>query len=211
MIIIVAGANDHLKRNDMEKAKELIQSTKYLAVTLESNFDGILASLEIAKANDVTTIMNAAPARRDLDQGNVFTYFTNIYHFNNQTERVSFYLCKYLVLTAFFELTDILCVNETEAMIFAGYKTALDTFASEKEIENVMKILLTKCKLVIITLGAKGAAYANRESGSSSYRKVDAPILSKGDTYVFLLFQQPIYIWGRSFCTCILQRYFVIL
>ena len=194
MIIIVAGANDHLKRNDMEKAKELIQSTKYLAVTLESNFDGILAALEIAKANDVTTIMNAAPARRDLDQGDDFTYFTNIYHFTNQTERVSFlYSYKYLVLTAFFELTDILCVNETEAMIFAGYKTALDTFASEKEIENVMKILLTKCKLVIITLGAKGAAYANRESGSSSYRKVDAPILSKGATYVFLLFQQPIY------------------
>merc|ERR1712110_1253952 len=69
--------------------------------------------------------------------------------------------------------------NETEAMIFAGYKTALDAFASEKEIESVFKILLTKCKLVIITLGAKGAAYANRESGSSSYRKVDAPILPK--------------------------------
>ena len=105
----------------------------------------------------------------------------------NQKKRFRFYslLYKYLVLTAFFKLTDILCVNETEAMIFAGYKTALDTFASEKEIENVMKILLTKCKLVIITLGAKGAAYANRESGSSSYRKVDAPILSKGATYVF--------------------------
>ena len=89
MIRIVAGANDHLKRNDMEKAKELIQSSKYLAVTLESNFDGILAALEIAKANDVTTIMNAAPARRDLDQGNVFTYFSNIYHFNTKKrERV---------------------------------------------------------------------------------------------------------------------------
>ena len=73
-------------------------------------------------------------------------------------------------------------------MIFAGYKTALDTFASEKEIENVMKILLTKCKLVIITLGAKGAAYANRESGSSSYRKVDAPILPKGAIYLFYCF-----------------------
>ena len=55
----------------MEIAKELIQSSKYLAVTLESNFDGILAALEIAKANNVTTIMNAAPARRDLDQGNI--------------------------------------------------------------------------------------------------------------------------------------------
>ena len=91
-------------------------------------------------------------------------------------------------MTALFELTDILCVNETEAMIFAGYKTALDAFASEKDIESVMKILLTKCKLVIITLGAKGAAYANRESGPSSYRKVDAPILPKGATYVFYYF-----------------------
>ena len=72
-IIIVAGANDHLKRNDMEMAKELIQSSKYLAVTLESNFDGILAALEIAKANNVTTIMNAAPAISDLDQGNITT------------------------------------------------------------------------------------------------------------------------------------------
>ena len=69
MIIIVAGANDHLTRSDMESAKSLFASSKYLAVTLESEFDGILAALEIAKQNNVTTIMNAAPARRDLDQG----------------------------------------------------------------------------------------------------------------------------------------------
>ena len=190
MIIIVAGANDHLKRNDMEKAKELIQSSKYLAVTLESNFDGILAALEIAKANDVTTIMNAAPARRDLDQGNILHILATsiILPIKIEQFRVHSLLYKYLVLTAFFELTDILCVNETEAMIFAGYKTALDAFASEKEIESVFKILLTKCKLVIITLGAKGAAYANRESGSSSYRKVDAPILPKGAIYLFYCF-----------------------
>ena len=69
MIIIVAGANDHLKRSDMEEAESLIKMSKYLAVTLESEFDGILAALEIAKKNNVTTIMNAAPAKRDLDQG----------------------------------------------------------------------------------------------------------------------------------------------
>ena len=72
MIIIVAGANEHLKRTDMEKAESIIKSSKYLAVTLESDFDGILAALEIAKKHNVTTIMNAAPARRDLDQG--YTY-----------------------------------------------------------------------------------------------------------------------------------------
>ena len=69
MIIIVAGANDLLRRSDMESAKSLFAASKYLAVTLESEFDGILAALEIAKKNNVTTIMNAAPARKDLDQG----------------------------------------------------------------------------------------------------------------------------------------------
>ena len=75
MIIIIAGANEHLNRTDMEKAESLIKSSKYLAVTLESDFDGILAALEIAKKNNVTTIMNAAPARKDLDQG--FKYYYN--------------------------------------------------------------------------------------------------------------------------------------
>ena len=82
-------------------------------------------------------------------------------------------------------------------MIFAGYKTALDAFASEKEIESVFKILLKKCKLVIITLGAKGAAYANRESGSSSYRKVDAPILPKGAIYLFYSFNSQFIYMGE--------------
>ena len=91
-------------------------------------------------------------------------------------------------------MTDILCVNETEAMIFAGYENASDTFDSDKEIEAVMEILLKKCPTVIITLGKKGAAYAHREVlntfsnqfksksiiQSKSFRKVDAPVLDKG-------------------------------
>ena len=90
-------------------------------------------------------------------------------------------------------MTDILCVNETEAMIFAGYENASDAFDSDKEIEAVMEILLKKCPTVIITLGKKGAAYARREvlnpfsnqfkslkDASKSFRKVDAPVLEKG-------------------------------
>ena len=69
MIIIVPGANEHLVRADMEKAESLIKTSKYLAVTLESDLDGMLAALEIAKRNNLTTVMNAAPARRDLSQG----------------------------------------------------------------------------------------------------------------------------------------------
>ena len=77
-------------------------------------------------------------------------------------------------------MTDILCVNETEAMIFAGYENAADAFESDKEIEAVIAILLKKCPTVIITLGKKGAAYAHRKDGSKAFQKVDAPILEKG-------------------------------
>ena len=71
-IIIVPGANNDLVQADMENAKPLIKSSKYLAVTLESDFGGILAALKIAKENNVTTVMNAAPARRDLKQGDLW-------------------------------------------------------------------------------------------------------------------------------------------
>ena len=80
-IIIVAGANEHLKRTDMLKAESIIKSSKYLAVTLESDFDGILAALEIAKKNNVTTIMNAAPARRDLDQCEYYDSICNSFYY----------------------------------------------------------------------------------------------------------------------------------
>ena len=91
-----------------------------------------------------------------------------------------FIVLYYTFIIAFFNLTDILCVNETEAMIFAGYENASDTFESDEEIEAVIEILLKKCPTVIITLGKKGAAYAHRKDGSKAFRKVDAPILEKG-------------------------------
>ena len=95
MIIIVAGANDHLKRSDMINAKSLFAASKYLAVTLESEFDGILAALEIAKKNNVTTIMNAAPARKDLDQGMLFHFYLvkqlkHIYEFKRKRSCIQF-------------------------------------------------------------------------------------------------------------------------
>ena len=83
-------------------------------------------------------------------------------------------------------MTDILCVNETEAMIFAGYENATDAFDSDAEIKAVMEILLKKCPTVIITLGKKGAAYANRKDGPECFQKVDAPVLEKGENISML-------------------------
>jgi sugar/nucleoside kinase (ribokinase family) len=54
-------------------------------------------------------------------------------------------------------LTDILCINETEAQIIIGLE---DTIESEEQIQNAMTDLLKKCHTVIITLGGKGAAIA---------------------------------------------------
>ena len=71
-------------------------------------------------------------------------------------------------------------MNETEAMIFAGYTNAQDSFTSDKEIEDVIEVLLKKCRIVIITLGKQGAAYATRETGAGAFKKVDAPNLDAG-------------------------------
>ena len=49
-----------------------------------------------------------------------------------------------------FELTDILCVNESEAQIILGREKPIET---EEDIEEAMKNLLKKCHTIIITLG----------------------------------------------------------
>ena len=91
----------------------------------------------------------------------MFLYYFSLNHTINFLEPNS----KFPIFLAFFKLTDILCVNETEAMIFAGYESALDSFNTEKEIENVLEVLLKKCDTVIITLGKNGAAYATKQIG----------------------------------------------
>ena len=61
------------------------------------------------------------------------------------------YLYLYLIFSPrIFELTDILCVNESEAQIILGREKPIET---EEDIEEAMKNLLKKCHTIIITLG----------------------------------------------------------
>lgn len=53
-----------------------------------------------------------------------------------------------------YEMTDILCVNESEAEIIVDLNRPMST---DKDIEYVMGELLKKCPTVIITLGSQGA------------------------------------------------------
>jgi len=85
-----------------------------------------------------------------------------------------------------FELTDILCVNESEAQIILGREKPIET---EEDIEEAMKNLLKKCHTIIITLGEKGAAVATRENSTPSWvkaEKVDKVVdtTGAGDSFV---------------------------
>ena len=69
-----------------------------------------------------------------------------------------------------YKLTDILCVNETEAQIILGQE---DVIESEEAIEAAMEQLLKKCDTVVITLGAKGAACASRNEPKAVWVKAE--------------------------------------
>ena len=141
-IIIVPGANDYLLRIDIEMAESIIKDSMFLAISLESNMDGIQAALEIAKRHGVTTILNAAPAPVH-------------------------------VTDSFYELIDILCVNEVEAKILTERENCIRSTDDDKEIENMIGALITKCPTVIITLGDKGAALAT--SNDLKIKRINIP------------------------------------
>ena len=69
-----------------------------------------------------------------------------------------------------YQLTDILCVNETEAQIILGQENVIET---EEAIEDAMQQLLKKCHSVVVTLGAKGAVCASRNEPKPVWVKAE--------------------------------------
>lgn len=65
-----------------------------------------------------------------------------------------------------YALTDILCVNESEAQIILRQDEVIET---EEAIQEAMKGLLKLCCTVIITLGSKGAAIATRNQPKAEW------------------------------------------
>ena len=127
-IIIIAGANAKMSPDDIEEADALFRSANLVVCALEMNMDAIVASLKKGQSHGARTILNAAPARKDLNP-DILAH------------------------------TDILCVNETEAEIMTGLPVQ-----SLDEVRIGCNALLEKCPTVIITLGAKGAMFATRDS-----------------------------------------------
>ncbi len=128
-IIIVTGANDNMLSEDVAGTDAVFAGSKAVVCGLEFPLEAVKASLKKGKEHGATTMLNAAPALKDLDP-------------------------------EILALTDILCVNETEAEIMTGGMpvTTLD------EMKAACKALLKHCPTIIVTIGSQGAIYASRDN-----------------------------------------------
>ena len=88
-IILVTAANDDMTSADVEDARAVFAEAKAVVSGLEMPLEAVKTALKTGREHGATTILNAAPAVKDLDP-------------------------------EILALTDILCVNETEAEITSG-------------------------------------------------------------------------------------------
>ena len=68
MIVIVGGANTRLTAEDVRKVEKEISESAVVVTTLELGLDTVKVAMETGRRHGVTTILNAAPGRADLDQ-----------------------------------------------------------------------------------------------------------------------------------------------
>ncbi|XP_041981336.1 ribokinase [Aricia agestis] len=123
-IVIVAGANDHLSKDDVDTAKEVIRNAYVLVAQLETPLS---TTLEAFKLSNGIKLLNAAPARTDIEE--------------------------------ILPLCSILCVNESEASMLAGFD--VDLYNAKVALQ---KLLQSGCETVIITLGHQGAVYGSKHN-----------------------------------------------
>ena len=124
-INVVPGAAGALTADDIDAASNVIIESSIFLTQLEAPKDTVYYALKIAKENNVTTILNPAPASK-IDE--------NI-----------------------FPLIDYFTPNEIEASFYVNFKVE-----NEEDAKKASQQLLKQgIKNVIITLGDKGAFFAN--------------------------------------------------
>jgi ribokinase len=70
-ILVIKGANDHLRPQDVEKAKKAVLGSDIVIMQLEIPLDTIYYTVELCAARGVPVILNPAPADPDLDLNRV--------------------------------------------------------------------------------------------------------------------------------------------
>jgi len=124
-INVVPGAAGALTTEDIDAASSVIKESSIFLTQLEAPKDVVYYALKIAKENNVTTVLNPAPAS-EIDKD-------------------------------IFPLIDYFTPNEIEASFYVNYKVENEEDANKASLQ----LLKQGIKNVIITLGDKGAFFAN--------------------------------------------------
>ena len=65
-IVVVLGASLHFTDQEVERAREVIESSDIFLVQLEANIDAVESAIDIARGAGARIVLNPAPARNDL-------------------------------------------------------------------------------------------------------------------------------------------------
>ena len=126
-INVVTGAGGALTNEDIDNALSTITTSSVFLTNLEVPKEVVCHALEIAKSNNVPTILNPAPASAINEDS--------------------------------FPLIDYFTPNEAEASFYVNHKVENEDDAKKAS----QQLLQLGIKNVIITLGDKGAYFANKE------------------------------------------------
>jgi ribokinase len=141
-INVVAGAAGALTTDDIDQAADVIKNSQVFLTQLEAPKEVVFYALKIAKENNVTTVLNPAPAT--------------------------------LIDKEIFPLIDYFTPNETEAGFYVNHKVEDEEDAKKAS----DKLLQLGIKNIIITLGEKGAFFANdRENFHVPVVDLNNPVL----------------------------------
>ena len=141
-ISVVTGAGGAITKEDFNNSMDIVSNSSVFLTNLEIPVEVVYYSLKKARENNVTTILNPAPAS-EFSQEN-------------------------------FHLVDFFTPNETETAFFVKQKVESKDDAKQA----AEKLLDMGIKNVVITLGEKGAYYAN----SNEHFHVDA--INLGDKVI---------------------------
>ncbi len=125
-ITVVPGAAGKITKEDIDQASDTIKQSSIFLTQLEAPIEVVEYAIEIAKSNNVTTILNPGPAAKLQDKT--------------------------------FKLIDYFTPNETEASFYVNRKVENEDDAKKAS----QQLLQLGIKNVIITLGDKGAYFANK-------------------------------------------------
>ncbi|KAL6077345.1 Ribokinase [Balamuthia mandrillaris] len=153
-IVIVTGANDLLSLEEVEQAADLIATSRVVCCQLEIPIPPSLQVLKVAKekgektGGGVITVLNPAPIPQDVSK----------------------------LPEELFQLSDIICPNETETEMLTG----MSVKSIEEATAAAQSILCRGPKTVVLTLGERGCLVV--DGPSKTARHIPAPQVDAVDT-----------------------------